>query len=152
MKKLLLVIITGSLGIICAGANNSLLFTYNSEFVDQELVEISALEQYVNDNQRTTLNELPGDFSYLAKNLDQSFNPGKEGDNTKNPVFGIPSFCWGFCFSIPGIILVHVVTDDYNESEKAFKGCVTMVIVYGLSYAVYIILVIAGLTSGYYYF
>lgn len=154
MKKLLLIILTGSLGLICADANNSSLFSYNNELVDQELAEISLLEQYVYDNQGTTLNELPDDFSYLADNLDRSFDPVEERDDTKNPVFGIPSFCWGFCFSVPGIILVHVITGDYDESQKAFKGCVTMTIISVASYAVYIILVLVGIaaTGGYYYF
>ena len=152
MKKILFIIVTGSLSLFCAGANNSSLFSYNSELVDQELAEISLLEQYVYDNQGTTIDGLPGDFSSLADNLDRSFDPVEEGNDTKNPVFGIPSFCWGFCFSVPGIILVHVITGNYDESQKAFKGCVTMVIVYALSYTVYAILVIAGLSSGYYYF
>ncbi len=147
MKKVILAIFAISCGILSLSASDAALFSYNRDRVNQELAGISNLEQYVQNNQGVNLSELPNEFAAITNQLDRSFNPAEDTDEISNPVFGIPSFCWGFCFSVPGIILVHVITGNYDESQKAFKGCLIEVILSVATYTVYIILVMVGVFS-----
>jgi len=151
MKKVLMAIFTISCGVLSLSANDAALFSYDKVHVNQELAEISNLEQYVQNNQEVLPTELPVEFSSMINQIDSSFDP-TEDNNTSNPVFGIPSFCWGFCFSVPGIILVHVITGNYEESQKAFKGCLIEVILSVATYTVYIILIMVGVFSEFAYY
>ena len=56
--------------------------------------------------------------------LTSSLPISTEDSNKPLTAFGVPSFLWGCVGTIPGIILVMVVTDDYSEAKKAFSGCV----------------------------
>lgn len=60
-------------------------------------------------------------------------------DQSEHPetAFGMPSFLWGCIGTIPGIILVMIVTDDYGEAKKAFSGCVTTYVSIAAFYVIY---------------
>jgi hypothetical protein len=61
------------------------------------------------------------------------------------PPLGIPSFAWGACFGVAGIAIVYFVSDDRDETKKAFTGCVVVQGVVVLIYIVYVVIVGASL-------
>jgi hypothetical protein len=140
MKKILVSILIGNLLVASLYASHKELFSYDNDAIDQELYEINELESYIINNQGVELNELPGEFFGIAGGLSFTVDTLGQEVKPKHPVFGIPSFCWGFCASVPGIILVHVITGDYEESKKAFQGCLALVFTYAVVYVTYAVI------------
>jgi hypothetical protein len=135
MKKLLLTLCIGSFITLFASANNADLFSYDADEVNQELVQLQNLEDYVSVNPGITLTNLQAEDNDLVANLDLNLNnlggfPFAGGE----PPLGIPSFLWGCVFGVVGVALVYFLTDeDKAETKKALIGCV----VAGLSYTVF---------------
>ena len=126
MKKLLLTLCIGLFVTMFVRANNADLFSYNEDEVNQELVQLQSLEDYVSANPGITLMNLQAEDNDMVANLDLNLNnlggfPFAGGE----PPLGIPSFLWGCVFTLVGVAVVYFVTDqDMAETKKAFLGCV----------------------------
>lgn len=133
MKKLLLTFCIGTFVTMFASANNADLFSYNADEVNQELVQLQNLEDYVNANPGITLTNLQSDNNDLVANLDLNLNNLGGFALSGEPPLGIPSFLWGCVFAVVGVAVVYFITDqDMDETKKAFLGCVVSGAVYVL--------------------
>ncbi|MGC9341211.1 MAG: hypothetical protein ACP5E3_00775, partial [Bacteroidales bacterium] len=114
------------------------LFSYDKVAVETELAELTEIENYVASNPETTLSLLKTDNNQLLTGLNL-YSPYAMGMNLDDPPLGIPSFLWGCVFSVAGVVIVYLVTDeDKDETKKAFFGCIANAVVYGVTYAVLI--------------
>jgi hypothetical protein len=137
MKKVLLTLCAGLFVSLMATASNSGLFTYDADQVNSEMAELQAIENYVSVNQGITLTNLQAENNALVNNM--NFVTGEFGGMSTlsgEAAFGIPSFLWGCVFGVVGIAVVYFVTEDSEETKKAFFGC----IVGSLSYFVFYVL------------
>jgi len=137
MKKLLLTLCVGALMSLFARASNADLFTYNTDQVNQELIQLQSLEDYVSANPGITLTNLQAENNALVANLNINGNTLGGFGLSGEPPLGIPSFVWGCVLSWVGILVVYFMTDeDKEETKKAAIGC----IVGGAAYVVFWIL------------
>lgn len=121
---------------IFAGSGD--LFSYDEAAVEAQLADLTELENYVATNPATTLSLLKTDNNQLLDGLNL-YSPFAMGMNFDDPPLGIPSFLWGCVFSVAGVVIVYLVTDeDKDETKKAFFGCIANAVVYGVTYAVLI--------------
>ncbi len=64
----------------------------------------------------------------VARNLDFAATESSSRDWVSTllpePPLGIPSFIWGFCLGVVGILIVYLTTEDTEEAKKALLGCV----------------------------
>lgn len=116
MNKILVLFLLVILSFSSAKAND--LFSYDQNLVAQEMATIDQLEENVLAN--------PLNFTSESVSSDVLFSI--EGVNQKDDILGIPSFAWGFCCGLAGIVIVYVGYDDEpnqkEESKKAITGCV----------------------------
>lgn len=118
-------------------AGNGDLFSYDKATVEAELADLTELENYVANNPSTTLSLLKTDNNQLLDGLNL-YSPYAMGMNLDDPPLGIPSFLWGCVFSVAGVVIVYIVTDeDKDETKKALYGCIANAVVYGVLYAVW---------------
>ena len=118
-------------------AGSGELFSYNKEAVASEFAELTALENYVWNNPSSTLSVLVADQNNLVSGLDL-YSPYSMGMSFGEPPLGIPSFLWGCAFGVVGVAIVYFVSEeDRDETKKAFYGCITSTVVYGVLYAVF---------------
>lgn len=156
-KTLLVWLLTAFCGLYSINAsalNASEIFSIDENTLQTELAALNAIEEVVMQHQETA------DFAFVQSNYAYtlvSLNGMLDATSTlegnaaqEHPVLGIPSFLWGCCFGVLGILLVYLVADDEGkevqraESRKALTGCA---IAYGAIAVVYIVLIIAG-TAG----
>jgi hypothetical protein len=125
MKKLLLTICVGAFLSLFAKASNADLFTYNADQVNQELIQLQNLEDYVAANPGITLTNLQSENNSLVANLNMGTNTMGGFSLFGEPPLGIPSFLWGCVFWVAGVAIVYFITDeDKEETKKALFGCV----------------------------
>lgn len=126
MKKLTLVI--AMLGLFLTGfAGNADLFSYDADKVEAELTELTVLENFVSEN-GMTYSDLLNTNSSLVENVSNS--TFALGATVLEPVMGIPSFIWGFCFNVAGVAIVYFVSEDMDETKKALYGCIVSGVLY----------------------
>ncbi len=94
---------------------------YEPQKINSEFEQLNKIEQYVQNNEGTTLESLKN--NPLLENI-------KIADNASNSIVsgelpgGIPAFWWGCVLSWVGLILVYVITDKDNaQTKKALLGC-----------------------------
>ncbi|MBN2613515.1 MAG: hypothetical protein JXB00_18310 [Bacteroidales bacterium] len=124
MKKTLLTSVF-MLFVAVAGvfAGNADLFSYDRNELNNEMAELSALENYVKVNEGLTLTNLVAENNPLVSGISVS-NPFGITGMFGEPPLGIPSFWWGCVIGVWGIAVVYFVTEDKEETMKALKGCV----------------------------
>ena len=118
MKKLgfLLIAVLMSANVF---ARNASLFSYNHAKVEKALVSATVLDHFVSNNVLTA-DQLNIDNPVVA-NLKVSANAPVMGPNS---ALGIPGFIWGLVFNLTGVLIVYLVTEDQEETKKAFYGCI----------------------------
>lgn len=124
MKKILLSSVFAFL--IAAGsvfAGNAELFSYDKDELNNEISNLSLLENYVKSNEGITLTNLVAENNPLVAGISLN-NPFTSSVPFGEPPLGIGSFWWGCVFGVVGIAIVYFVSDDRDETMKAFKGCV----------------------------
>ncbi len=118
-------------------AGDADLFVYDRESIEQELSDLTQLEEYVLANKGLTLSMIQNNGNPMANAVtSHTFNPAAltlfEGP------LGIHSFWWGCCFGVVGMAVVYFVTDDNDEVRKSFHGCIVgtiaSVILYGVGH------------------
>jgi hypothetical protein len=153
MRKTLLTFCTGIVFTLFINANNADLFTYDAAYIDQELGQLQLLENYIYTNPGITLAGLQAEESMLVQgiNLSKYYLPGFDRDDPGvkaqedgEPPLGIPSFLWGCVGGIYGILIVYLVSDSKEQTEKAVKGCVVSRLVGCVIYVAIYALIIAG--------
>ena len=124
MRKIfILCFIALSSSIFTINASNTDLFSYNKNEVEAQLDELTQLENYVNDNQGVTLNDLQNSNSNILESLNLNESNGINFSMAEPPL-GIPSFIWGCCLGFVGIGIVYFMTEDKEETKKALWGCI----------------------------
>lgn len=112
-------------------ASVSKLFSYDENAVNMQLSELSSIENSISNG---------ADFSSITNQL-IAIKGFSENAQAADKAFGIPSFLWGCCAGVPGIILVQVVTNNYDESKKAFTGLVVRIAAIVVAYVIDILVI-----------
>lgn len=123
------------------------LFAVNEQEISNEFAQLNELEQYVNANEGVTLSSMD-ESNPLIANVSSSSNAMGALSAMGEPPLGVPSFFWGLCFSVAGVAIVYFVSDDRDETKKAFIGCAVNG---GISLLLWLIPLIFGL-SGFLFF
>jgi len=109
--------------------NQSELFNYDADRVNQEKSQLQTLEDFVAGNPGLTLSGLQQEENTLLKGMNFSNREfGGMGFMTREPALGIPSFLWGCVLEPMGILVVYLVTEDSVETKKALWGCIVGVV------------------------
>lgn len=125
MKKILLTLCAGLFITLLASANNADFFSYDADQVNQEMAQLQSLEDFVSTNSGITLANLQAENNALVNNLNfGSSEFGGIGSLSGEQALGIPSFLWGCVFNVAGVAIVYFITEDNDETKKAFIGCV----------------------------
>jgi hypothetical protein len=133
MKKILLSL-TIVLAFCFANASNPAgLFSIDEQRIATEMADINSVEQLVNSS-NATLSQLQNEDNHLVSSALVSSYGAASIAASGEPPLGIPSFAWGFCFGILGILLVYVITEDRGETQKAFYGCIVWTVLYSVLY------------------
>jgi hypothetical protein len=145
MKKVLFTALLALAFNIGNATENADLFKVDDQEINAEFAQLNELEQFVEANQGLTLSEINTN-NPLVQNLNNSSDIlGVLSTLRGEPPLGIPSFAWGACFGVAGIAIVYFVSDDREETKKAFTGCVVVEGVVILIYVVYVVAVGASL-------
>ena len=123
-------------------AGSADLFNYDAKAVQSELSALNAVDQFVEQND-VTYAQLLQMNNPLASGLSYG-TTGAFGIQMLEPVAGIPSFVWGFCFGVAGIAVVYFVTEDNDETKKAAYGCVAGTVVSAGCYFIYVLAILGG--------
>lgn len=128
--------------LICALALTSLtmkasvadLFSVDKAAISSEMTDLNALESFVQMNEGVTLADVQATSSMLTANVlttEQSpFSQASILRGGGDAPLGIPSILWGFCFNVPGVVIVYLISEDNGETKKAFIGCVASSLLY----------------------
>jgi len=145
MKKLLFTVLLALAFNLGNAAENADLFKVDDQEINAEFAQLNELEQFVEANEGLTLSEINTN-NPLLQNLNNSSDIlGVLSTLRGEPPLGIPSFAWGACFGVAGIAIVYFVSDDRDETKKAFTGCVVVEGVVILIWVVYAVVVGASL-------
>lgn len=94
---------------------------YEPQKINSEFEQLNKIEQYVQNNEGTTLESLKN--NPLLENIKITDNASSSIVSGELPG-GIPAFWWGCVLSWVGLILVYVITDkDKAQTKKALMGC-----------------------------
>jgi len=119
-----------------ANAGSQHLFSIDVVHIRSEMACLTQLENYLADNDYTMIEILDQGVFMLS-----GINTTAEGMHTmfgfNEPALGFPSFLWGLCLSLPGVLVVHFVAHDRAETAKAILGCIVGAPVYLVGYAVF---------------
>jgi hypothetical protein len=116
-------------------------FSYNQDSVNESFEAVSSLETVIVNNFEEADLAFVTDYNFgIISSLNNTLNVSSVLPNAddKNPVLGIPSFAWGFCLGVIGIVVVAVVADDLDkeskqaEIKKSAIGCVVSSVSYVL--------------------
>lgn len=122
-------------------AGNSELFQVDEQEINAEFAQLNELESFVNANEGVTISDINAESPLLANVSTSNDILGALSTLGGDPPLGIPSFLWGFCFSVTGIALVYFVADDRDETKKAFTGCAVSAGLYILFWVVYVLII-----------
>ena len=138
MKKIFLTLLLAATFCFGANAGNAEVFNLDEQEMVTEFAQLNALEEFVMNNEGITLSEISAANPLLA-------NVGNAADilgilgTLSDPPLGIPSILWGFCFGVVGIAVVYFVSDDREETKKAFIGCAIAGGIYIVFWVVYVL-------------
>jgi hypothetical protein len=111
----------------------------NEQSINAEFEKLNKLEQYVNANEGTTLEDVKD--TELTKDLNLDTNVTNTIASGELPL-NIPAFWWGCVLGVIGILVVYLVTDkDKDQTKKAMFGC----LVFAAVWAIYYFVVIASI-------
>jgi len=130
MKRLFFVILTVIFDSLQLFAGNSELFSYNSDEAEAVMQDLKHLEQYVESTPNISLSDMLASGNSLVEGISKtcsSLSFMASMQPTENPM-GIPSYMWGCCLSLSGVLIVFMLTDEQpdhrEEVRKAMKGCI----------------------------
>ena len=133
-----------------SASSNTDVFSYDKEKINQEFAQLNELETFVGKNIGCTYTELELTNNSLIKNVAKNDVCFFARDNN-NPPLDIPSFLWGCCFNVSGMMIVYMMMDGSDarpeQMDKAFKGCITSFIVGAIGSLIYTILMVRAVSS-----
>ena len=146
MKKILSLISVLALTFTFAFAEEPM--KYDAQNINSEFEQLNKIEQYVQNHEGTTLENLKTQNADVLGNIDLVSDAAASVAASDLPA-GIPAFWWGCVLTILGVVLVYVLTDKDNaQTKKALMGC----LVTGGVYLLYVIFwVVVGGRSGYWF-
>lgn len=140
MKKTIFTFLfTASLSFGFAG--NANLFEVNEQEINAEFAQLDMLEEFVEANDGVTFSEMSAENPLVANVSGTADILGISSSFSAEPPLGIPSFLWGFCFTVAGVALVYFVADDRDETKKAFIGCAVSGGIYVLWWVFWVLLI-----------
>lgn len=139
MKRLPLLLFA-ALFTIGLNANNADLFKVDEKDLNEEFAELNKLEEIVNSTENATYNSLLANHSELMENASLKSDVSSSILGLYEPPLGIPSFVWGLCIGVAGILVVYLVTEDTDETKKALWGCVAGTAIYVVLYLLFVVL------------
>ncbi len=152
MKKLFISLFIMAFAASIVKANDADLFSYNRSALEIAIAPISNVENFVAQNPSLSVTELVNTGVELFNGVGTTGSPF--GLNEPLPL-GCPAFLWGCIFSVSGLIVVYIMTDnDREQVKKAFTGCMVSAVV---TIALYTIVLVASAgnttttTTPYYY-
>ncbi|WP_337042996.1 hypothetical protein [Emticicia sp. 17c] len=114
---------------------------YDEKSINAEFEKLNKLEEYVNANESTTIEDVQN--TELTKDLKLDSNVTSTvaaGDLPLN----IPAFWWGCVLGLVGVLVVYIVTDqDKDQTKKALYGCLVWVGVW-LLWWIFVVLIGGG--------
>jgi hypothetical protein len=120
-------------------------FTYDEASISQEFAPVAQLENYLVVNfEQADVNFVKQNNNLLLAAVEKTINlnPTLPLDSDKNPILGIPSFVWGLCLGVIGIVVVAVVGDDLPKDERkeqVKKSAIGCLVGYGVGALIYFI-------------
>lgn len=145
MKKIIFSTLFAGLFACSAISGTAEVFELDENFVYNELAQLHELDEFIASNEGLTLSELNAGTGLIEElHVSSDILRTLELIGRGDPPLGIPSFLWGACFGVAGIAIVYFVTDDRDETKKAFTGCVVVQGAIFLIYFVIWVLIIGG--------
>lgn len=121
MKKILSLISILALSFTIATAAEPI--NYDAQTIESEFAQLNKIENFVQNNEGTTLDNLKSQNSELLSDIKIEADTASVVASSDLPA-GIPAFWWGCVLSWVGLILVYVLTDkDSAQTKKALLGC-----------------------------
>jgi hypothetical protein len=108
------------------------IIDFNEAEVTEVFSEIENLVLLVAQNDVSydeLVSEGATDLSMLSSASALPLSPSADGGG---PPMGIPSFLWGCVFGIFGLLLVYIVSQNPEQTNKALWGCVIATLVWGV--------------------
>lgn len=147
MRKLIFTTLFAAASALSFASESAADFQVNDQEFATEFAQLNALDAYVDANEGVTYSEM-GKNS-LLDNVSGTTDVNGVVNAMGEPPLGIPSFLWGFCFGVLGILLVYFISDDRDETRKALIGCAVNAGVSLLFWVVYVLILGA---SGFLFF
>lgn len=148
MKKLATLFSVLCLSFTMAFAEENPALNYEAQNVNDEFAQLNKIEQYVQQNEGVSLEELKASNSELVSDIAIAEESSASFVAGELPL-GVPAFWWGCVLTILGVVLVYVLTDqDKDQTKKALYGC----LVTGGVYVIYWVVWVAVLGRAGYWF
>ena len=128
-------------------ANEADLFSYDEVNIENQMVQLDLIEDYVMNNPGMTLTLMKTGENHQASRF--SDLNGTEVFSQKNEsVLGIPGFLWGCVGGWVGILVVYLNGPDPYEVKQATIGCIVGSVAIAGCYAAYIVWIAAFFSVG----
>mgnify|MGYP006998094636 CR=1 FL=1 len=122
MKNVFLFLMLSCLAAFTVQAGIADLFEVDEQHIEASFNDLNELETLVTAS-GSTYADLSQTNNPVLKNLNLNTNLTANAFGAGEPALGIPSFVWGFCLSLPGVVVVYFLTDqDMDETKKALIG------------------------------
>jgi hypothetical protein len=129
-------------------------FSYNSQAIELEFASVKPLESFIENNfEKADFSFVKLNNGIILSNVENTLNlnpnlPNAGGDY---PILGIPSFVWGFCLGVIGIVAVAVIGNDLPKDEKQAqvkKSAVGCLVGWGIGAVVYFVVLGGAFAAG----
>lgn len=107
-------------------------FQIDEKLIEKEFESVFDLEKTIAQNfSKADYNFVSTNNNLILIELGSHLNINSNNplENDKNPILGIPSFCWGCGLGIIGVLVVTLVSTDLPKDEqkeqikKSLSGC-----------------------------
>jgi hypothetical protein len=99
--------------------------------IANEFAAIEQLENTIAQNPGLSLSEVKANHEYLLSGVSILEESSVSSISKDMPI--LPSFWWGCCLGIVGLVVVYLVTDnDKDQVKKALIGCVISTLIVGV--------------------
>lgn len=99
--------------------------------IANEFAAIEQLENAIAQNPGLSLSEVKANHDYLLSGVSILEESSVTSMADDMPI--LPSFWWGCCLGIVGLVVVYLVTDnDKDQVKKALIGCVISTLIVGV--------------------
>jgi hypothetical protein len=129
MRNLLLVLSLLTVFTLQLKADGDDLFNINEDQIMTEMADLTALENFVTENQGVTLDEMKANNHPLSIRISSSNIGLNSLSGILSPMSSIPAFLWGFCLGPIGVVIVFIIDED--DVLMSVVGCLVSSVLYG---------------------